>query len=140
MKKYTLFFVCCLAPLFAAATVSAQGFIGPGANPPPPPGGTPVWYGFTGPTRTVTVEQAKTFAHKAPVVVTGAIVQAIGGDLYVFRDSSGEIIIRIGPREWYNLGSIISPTENIEISGELHRDKKYWQRAPEIHARYIRKI
>jgi uncharacterized protein (TIGR00156 family) len=140
MKKYTLSFACCLVSLFAAATVLAQVFTGPVANPLPPPGGTPVWYGFTGPVRTVTVEQAKTFAHKAPVVVTGIIVQAIGGDLYIFRDSSGEVIIRIGPQEWYNLGSTISPSENIEISGELHRDKKDWQRAPEIHARYIRKI
>jgi len=163
MKKYTLFFVCCLVSLVAAATVFAQGFTGPGTNPPPPPSGPgfnppppplgdpgsypppPVEgytdrYGFTGPARTVTVEQAKTYAHRTPVIVTGTIVQAIGGDLYIFRDSSGEIILRIGPREWYALGSTISPSENIEISGELHRDLRDWQRAPEIHARYIRKI
>jgi hypothetical protein len=73
--------------------------------------------------------------------------------LYIFRDSSGEIILRIGPREWYALGSNISPSDKIEISGELHRDQggnlrplgsvevpRDWQRAPEIHARYIRKI
>jgi uncharacterized protein (TIGR00156 family) len=170
MKKYTLFFVCCLLSFIAAAAVSAQGFTGPGANPqpfpgpghnpplpPPPPGpghtpppprveGTPERYGFTGPVRTVTVEQAKTYAHRTPVIVTGTIVQAIGGDLYIFRDSSGEIILRIGPREWYALGSTISPSERIEISGELHvflqntRDQRDWQRAPEIHARYIRKL
>jgi uncharacterized protein (TIGR00156 family) len=163
MKKYTLFFVCCLISFIAAATVSAQGFTGPGANPPPSPSGhghypppppphggpghhppppmeyqeTSDRYGFTGPVRTVTVEQAKTYAHRTPVIVTGTIAQAIGGDLYLFRDSSGEIILRIGPREWYALGSNISPSDNIEISGELHKD---WQRDPEIHARYIRKM
>jgi uncharacterized protein (TIGR00156 family) len=174
MKKYTIFFICCLVSLIATATVSAQGFTGPGVNPPPPPSGPgynpppppppghnppppppggpgsfppppPVEdyinrYGFTGPTRTVTVEQAKTYAHRTPVIVTGTIVQAIGGDLYIFRDSSGEIILRIGPREWYALGSNISPSDKIEISGELHRDHRDWQREPEIHARYIRKI
>jgi uncharacterized protein (TIGR00156 family) len=181
MKKYTFFFVCCLVSLIAAATVSAQGFTGPGTNtpppgpgynpPPPPPGGpgsnpppppppprgpgrnppppppppleyqeTSDRYGFTGPVRTVTIEQAKTYAHRTPVIVTGNIVQAIGGDLYIFRDSSGEIILRIGLREWYALGSNISPSDKIEISGELHRDPRDWQRAPEIHARYIRKI
>jgi hypothetical protein len=31
MKKHTLLFVCCLASLFAAATISAQGIVGPGA-------------------------------------------------------------------------------------------------------------
>jgi uncharacterized protein (TIGR00156 family) len=164
MKKYMLFLACCLVSLVAAATVSAQGFTGPGSPPPPPPGGPygppppppggpghyppppppPPGdinqYGFTGPVRTVTVEQAKTYAHRTPVIVSGTIVQAIGGDLYIFRDSSGEIILRIGPREWYALGSNIGPSEKIEISGELHRDHRDWQRAPEIHARYIRKI
>jgi uncharacterized protein (TIGR00156 family) len=86
------------------------------------------------------VAQAEALAHRTPVIVKGAIVQAIGGDLYLFSDSSGEILIRIGPREWYALGSTISPSDQIEISGELHRDQRYWQSAPEIHARYIRKI
>jgi len=141
MKKYTLFCVCCLVSLIAAATVFAQGFTGSGANPPlPPVEGIQNQYGFTGPARTVTVEQAKTYANKTPVIVSGTIVQAIGGDLYIFRDSSGEILLKIGPREWYALGSNIGPSERIEISGELHRDQKNWQRAPEIHARYIRKI
>jgi len=174
MKKYTLFFVFCLVSLIAAATVFAQGFTGPGVNPPPPsgsgfgpppppPGGpgfgpppTPPGgpgryppppvegitdrYGFTGPVRTVNIEEAKTYAHRTPVIVSGTIVQAIGGDLYTFRDSSGDIILRIGPREWYALGSNINPSDKIEISGELHRDHRDWQRAPEIHARYIRKI
>jgi uncharacterized protein (TIGR00156 family) len=157
MKKYTLFFVCCLISLIAVAAVSAQGFTGPGANPPPPPpppGGPGHYpppppppleghtnqYGFTGPSQIVSVEQAKTYTHRTPVIVSGTIVQAIGGDLYTFRDSSGEIILRIGPREWYVLGSNISPSDKIEISGELHRDPRDWQRAPEIHARYIRKL
>jgi len=120
---------------------------GPGFYPPPPapgrpgayppaPEGAPNQYGFTGPVQTVTVEKAKTFEHRTPVIITGNIVQAIGGDLYIFRDSTGEITLRIGPREWYMLGSNISPSDKIEINGELHRD---WQRAPEIHARYIRK-
>jgi len=160
MKKYTFLFACCLLSLIAAAAVSAQSFTGPGAYPPPPPGdpgvyppppppggpgayppppveGNPGQYGFTGPVRTVTIEQAKTFAHRTPVVITGNIVQAIGGDLYIFRDSSGEIILRIGPREWYMFGSSISPSDRIEISGELHR--RIWEQ-PEVHARFIRKI
>jgi uncharacterized protein (TIGR00156 family) len=154
MKKYTLFLVCCLVSLIAVAAVSAQGFTGSGVIPPAPlPGGPgfnpplppPVEdntnrYGFTGPVRTVTVEQVKTYANRTPVIVSGTIVQAIGGDLYIFRDSSGEILLKIGPREWYALGSSIGPSDKIEINGELHRDQKDWQKAPEIHVRYIRKI
>jgi len=174
MKKYTLFFVCCLITFIAVAAVSAQGqgFTGPGANttapvpgapgayppsPPPPPGGprggpgayppappvpldVPNSYGYTGQVRTVTIEQAKAFGHRTPVVITGNIVQAIGGDFYTFRDSSGEIILKIGPREWYMLGTNIGPSDKIEISGEIHWPPHSWQGIPELHARYIRKL
>ena len=162
MKKHTFFFTCCLALVFAAATLSAQGFIGPGTNPPlpfqspqvlpPPPGPVPnppqppasQWpqsqVGFTGPAWTVTVEQARGFANKTPVVVRGTLVQALGRDFFVFRDSSGDIAMRIGRKEWSAFGMFVGPSENIEISGELRRDNKNWWRAPEIHARFIRRI
>jgi len=114
---------------------------GPGAYPPPAPyEGTSGQYGYTGQVRTVTIEQAKTFAHRTPVVITGTIVQAIGGDFYTFRDSSGEITLKIGPREWYMLGTNIGPSDRIEISGEIHWPPHSWQNIPELHARYIRKI
>jgi uncharacterized protein (TIGR00156 family) len=165
MKKYTLFFVCCLVSLFAAAAISAQGFTGPGANLPPPgrPGSYPLpppggpadqfgygftgpgqaglsgQYGYTGPVQTSTVAQARTFAHHAPVIVAGNIVQAIGGDTYLFRDSSGEITLKIGPREWMYFGSTISPQDTIEISGEIHWPPHSWN-VPELHARIMRKL
>jgi uncharacterized protein (TIGR00156 family) len=157
MKKYTLFFVCCLVTLFAAATISAQGFAGPGAYPPPPPppggpagqpgygftgpGGTGAsgQYGYTGPVQNSTVAQARTFGPHTPVIVTGNIVQAIGGDTYLFRDSSGEITLKIGPREWMYFGSTISPSDNIEISGEVHWPPHNWN-VPELHARFIKKL
>jgi len=117
---------------------------GPGFPPPPPPPpefqGAQRQYGFTGPARTITVEQAKTFAHRTPVVITGTIVEFIGADCYTFRDSSGEITLRIGPREWEIFGSTISPSDNIEISGEVHRDELDPMRAPEVHARFIKKL
>jgi len=135
MKKCMAFFVCCLAMFMLAGGVFAQaGFTGqqvfPGQS----------GFGFTGPSQTVTVVQASSFAHKTPVIVRGSIVQAIGANRYTFRDSSGEIILHIGPREWQNFGFSISPSNVIEISGELHRDQRNFQRAPEIHARQIRII
>jgi uncharacterized protein (TIGR00156 family) len=160
MKKHTLFFACCLVSLFAAAALSAQGF-GPGVNPPPPPPGGPAGptgqygygftgpgqtgfsgqygYGYTGPVQTSTVAQARTFAHHAPVIVSGNIVQAIGGDTYLFRDSSGEITLKIGPREWMYFGSTIGPQDTIEISGEIHWPRHNWG-VPELHARVMRKL
>jgi uncharacterized protein (TIGR00156 family) len=139
MKKYTFFFICCSVLFFSAITAFAQvGFTGPQGFTGQP--GITGQYGYTGQVQTVTVAQAQAFAHRTTVTVTGTIVQAIGGDNYIFRDSSGEIILKIGPREWMNFGSTIGPSDTIEISGEVHRDQRNWQRPAEIHARYIRKL
>jgi len=165
MKKYTFFIVCCLVSLIAAATVSAQGITGPGVNPPSPPNGGPdsnpslppsqlvpgvgftgPWtsgqygYGFTGPSQIVPVAQAQSYGYNSPVIIQGNIVQAIGGDLYMFRDSSGDMLIKIGPKEWLYYGAAISPSDTIEISGEVHRSNKNWLEPPHVHAKFIRKI
>jgi uncharacterized protein (TIGR00156 family) len=153
MKKYTIFAVCCLATLFSAGTVFAQpGPPGPPVPPGPPsprfgfngpqgPGGQ-FGYGFPGQAQTVSVAQARTYGHHTPVLITGTLVQFYGGrDLYLFRDSSGEIIVKIGPKEWEYLwyqGISISPSDTIEIYGEVHWPRHSWG-TPEVHARFIRK-
>jgi len=127
---------------------SGYGFSGPGGHHVPGPHGSdgavppPAYsqFGFTGPSQIVPVAQAQTYTHRSPVIITGNLVLAIGHDLYTFRDSSGEITVRIGPREWEILGSNISPSDTVEISGEVHRDQIDGQRTPEIHARFIRKV
>jgi len=86
------------------------------------------------------VEQVKTFAHRTPVVITGTVVQFIGADCYTFRDPSGEITLRIGPREWAAFGGTVSPSCAVEIGGELHRDTSDPAREPEVRARSIRKL
>jgi len=134
MKKYTLFFACCLAILFTASPAFAQvGFTGPQ--------GFTGQAGFTGTgqVQIVTVTQTQTFYDKTPVIVRGNIVEAIGGDNYIFRDSSGDIILKIGPKEWMYFGSTIGPSDTIEISGEIHRDKKN-RSDIHIHAKSIRKL
>ena len=142
MRKYTIFFACCLAMLFTAATACAQqGFTGPQGGVEPYRGGLTGQYGggFTGQSRVVTIAQAKTFAHKTPVIVKGNIVQAVGGDWYLFRDSSGEIIVKIGPKEWTHFGFTVNSSDTVEISGNMH-NKPWENRPPEIKAKYIRKL
>jgi len=191
MKKYTLFFLCCLVLLFAAATVSCQDptgsesdpysqsardvttssptTFGPdsnppppplGSNPPPPPGGNPPPpplggnpppppggnpppppldpYEFAALAQNVTIEQAKNSVHRTLVIVTGNLIQALGGDSYIFRDSSGTIPMRIGPREWEIYGSRISISDLIEISGEVCYGNG-WEPV-HVHARFMRKM
>ena len=138
MKKYTLFFVCCLAMFFTAVTAFAQvGFTGAQGFTGQP--GVTGQYGYTGQVQTVTVAQTQAFYDKTPVIIKGNIVQAIGGDNYIFRDSSGDIILKIGPKEWMYFGSTINPSDTIEISGEVHRDKKN-RSDVHIHAVSIRKL
>ncbi|MDR0312875.1 MAG: NirD/YgiW/YdeI family stress tolerance protein, partial [Treponema sp.] len=97
-------------------------------------------YGWTG--QPVTVVQARTYGHQVPVVIVGTLVQFYSApDNYVFRDSTGDIIVKIGPKEWEYLwyqGVSISPGDTIEIYGEVHWPRHSWG-TPEIHVRFIRK-
>jgi uncharacterized protein (TIGR00156 family) len=70
----------------------------------------------------VTISDAKNYPHDSWVVITGNIVSVLpGGRHFMFRDSSGEIPVEIGPKEWRGLSAGVSDT--VEISGEvkMHR-------------------
>lgn len=155
MKKYTVIFVLCSVLFLSAGNAFAQmgpaGQFGYGFSGPQAHSGQ---FGFPGQVQSVTVTQAKTFGHKMPVVMTGNLVQFYGGkDLYIFRDGSGDIIVKIGPKEWQNLwyqGISIEPSDKIEILGEVHWPKhsrnfygpagQGFQTAPEVHVRFIKKV
>jgi len=143
MKKYAILFICCLVVFSTAAVHAQQGFTGdvqPGftgteVNPPPPPPPPPpsvAQQGFTGPTLTqsqavmvsqpITVNEARNLPHDSWVVLNGNIVNMLhGGRNYTFRDSSGEITVDIGPKEWRGLS--VGVSDRVEIYGEvkIHR-------------------
>ena len=136
MKKYTRFLVLFLVLFFTALSVHAQqgfigqqgfgGFTGPGAFTPPQGvqqgfGGP---QGFTGQFTTVSVSQVYSYPNKAPAVLRGNIVSWLGGDRYLFRDSSGDIMIKIKQDRWW--GQAVGPNDIVELGGELKRDKKTW--------------
>ena len=145
MKKYAMFLVFNLVLFLCAGNAFAQtgqfgyGFSGPQGQLN---NGLSGQFGYGQP-QTVTASQARTFGHKAPVAMTGNLVQFYGGkDLYVFRDSSGDILVKIGPKEWQNLwyqGITIDPSNTIEIFGEVHWPKHSWG-TPEVHVRFIKKV
>jgi len=108
MKKFLSIYIFML---FAAAYIYGQGFNGPGTS------GQPVMIG-----RSVTINEARNYPHDSWVVISGNIVNVLpGGRHFMFRDSSGEIPVEIGPKEWRGLSAIISDSaENrVEISGEV---------------------
>ena len=123
MKKTRIFVICSLILLFSVATIHAQqgGFTGPQAF-----GQFPATFagqqGFSGPSAPVTVSQVvTTFPNKAPALLTGNIVQQISHDMYLFRDSTGDVVIKIKRDRWWGLN--VSPNDLVEIGGELKREK-----------------
>jgi uncharacterized protein (TIGR00156 family) len=107
MKKHTL----SLLLIFFAAFVHGQGFTGPGT------GGQPV---ITG--EPVTISEAKNYPHDSWVVITGNFASVLpGGTYFMFRDSSGEIPVEIGPKEWRGFSAAGSDT--VEISGEIKKER-----------------
>ena len=128
MKKCTVLFVFCLAAFLSAGNVFAQGFSGPnattGQNAVFP--GQQGFAGFFGPVQSVTVQQVvQTFPNKAQAVLRGNIVMSFGGDRYLFRDSTGDIAIKIKHDRWWGLS--VGPNDLVEIGGELKRDKRTGQ-------------
>ena len=135
MKKYMFLFVCSLALFLSVNSVFAQaGFTGPQASANPTvvfpgqqgfTGSFSAGSGFTGPVLTVTVLQVvQTFPNKAQAVLKGNIVMALGGDRYLFRDSTGEFVIKIKYDRWWGL--TVGPEDLVEIGGSLKRDKRTW--------------
>ena len=124
MKKYTVLFISFLLVFPATAVFAQQGFTGPQAFT-----GQQAAFagqtGFIGPAMNVTVAQVvQTYPNKALAVLKGNIVQQLGGDRYLFRDSSGDVMIKIKHDRWWGLS--VGPTDLIEIGGELKREKNGW--------------
>ena len=127
MKKYTVVGVCCLMLLLMTTAVHAQqgGFTGPMGFTGQQQTGFAGQHGFWGPTMGFTVAQvAQTFPNKAPAVLRGHIVQHLGSDRYLFRDSTGDIVIKIKHNRWWGLSA--GPNDLVEIDGELKREKNGW--------------
>jgi uncharacterized protein (TIGR00156 family) len=116
MKKNGLFCFLCLLLLFATVSVHGQGFNGPGT------GDQPVMV-----SQSVTISEAKNYPHDSWVVITGNIVNALpGGTYFTFRDSSEEIPVEIGPKEWrgFSVWRVFSGvSDTVEISGEVKKER-----------------
>ena len=151
MKKCTVLFVFSLVLFLSSGSVFAQ-FTPGQQNVPGQPimPGQPIVPGqqiipgqFGYGIQTVPVVQAWTYGHRMPIAIQGNIVQFYGGrDLYIFRDSSGDILVKIGRRErealWFQ-GINIDAADTVEIYGEVHWPRHSYG-TPEVHARNIRKM
>ena len=85
----------------------------------------PAQGGFQGPGgngSATTVAQARKAWDDSWVVLTGHIVSRAGGDHehYIFRDSTGEIIVDIDDK--YFNGRTVTPQNLVRISGEVDKE------------------
>ncbi|MFM2588146.1 NirD/YgiW/YdeI family stress tolerance protein [Vibrio sp. TBV020] len=101
--------------LFASSSIFAQGFIG---------NATQTQSGFSGPTQGIsTVKQvldAGIFRDDMPVTLKGHIKSSLGGEMYLFADSTGEVTVEIDHEKWF--GQSVTPTTNVQIMGEIDKN------------------
>jgi len=108
MRGYTF---SSLLLLCVTVFVNAQGFTGPGTS------GQPITV-----SQTVTISEAKNCPQDSWVILTGNIINALpGGRHFMFRDSSGEVPVEIGPKEWRGLSAAVS--DAVEICGEVKKER-----------------
>lgn len=118
------------APAFAA---NQGGFVDPAATAATQQ--TQPQGGFVGPSGSkTTVEKAKTLSDDTWVTLTGKVEQRIGGDDYIFRDSTGTINVDIDQKRWN--GQTITPQDTVQIEGEIDKD---WN-SVEIDVKRVSKV
>ena len=112
------FFALLLVLCLSAPAYAAGGFEGPGSA-------VQGQGGFQGPTTGTgvdTVAKALKARDDAPVVLTGNIISRKAGsdDKYMFRDSTGEILVDIDHKVF--AGRTVTPQNTVRLSGEVDND------------------
>ncbi|MFE8116483.1 YgiW/YdeI family stress tolerance OB fold protein [Brenneria goodwinii] len=128
-KTIALFAITALisAPVFAAQT---GGLVSPDSSVASAPQS-----GFSGPNSSATtVDKALEMKDDSWITLTGNIEQRIGNDDYLFRDATGTIRVEIDHKRWN--GQTVSPTDKVEIQGELDKDFN----SVELEVKHIRKL
>ncbi|CAE6960645.1 Protein YgiW (plasmid) [Vibrio sp. B1REV9] len=99
--------------LVASSSIFAQDFTG-----------SPVQSGFSGPTQGISsvkqVLDAGMFSDDMPVTLTGNIKASLGGEMYLFTDSTGEVMIEIDHDKW--LGQSATPATKLQLMGEIDKN------------------
>ena len=106
MKKFLFVSIGVLTAVLSGNTVYGQGFSGPGSGV------------NTGQAQTVTVIQARSLSENSLVILTGNIVQSLGREKYIFRDSTGDITVDIDRDLWALLDLSVSVNDRVEIGGK----------------------
>ena len=85
--------------------------------------------------QTIPVARLKALTVGESAVLTGNIITSVGENRFLFRDSSGEVIVEIKPERWN--GFSVSPNDRVEIEGEIMRERTGLR--TEVYVRNIRR-
>jgi len=124
MRKYVFWNIFLMLTVLSLGTVYGQGFTGPGS-------GTNARQ-----VQTVTVSQARNLPDDSLVILTGTIVQSLGRERFMFRDSTGDITIEVDRNLWVLLDLSVNANDRVEIRGEIDIEN----RTAEIDVKYIKKL
>ncbi len=110
MKKIYFLFVALLVAIPLTAFAQTGGYTGQTTTG-----------GYTGQATNSNsnVAQAKQAFDDTPIVLRGKIIKHLGGEYYIFKDSTGEITVEIEHDKW--LGVAVAPNDTVEIYGEVER-------------------
>lgn len=82
----------------------------------------------------VTTTQVKEMRDDTPVVLQGNIIQRVGDEKYLFKDSVDSITVEIDDDGWR--GITVTPQDTIKLYGEV--DRGLW--STEVDVNYIEKV
>ncbi len=103
--------------LICVGTAQAQFKSSPTVEAAP----VPVVGGFKGPSNAVTtVSEALNAKDETSVVLTGTIEKQTAHEKYLFKDTTGSVIIEIDDEDWR--GVEVTPNDTIIIRGETDKD------------------
>jgi len=114
MKKFTVFCICCLVAFFSAAAVYAQ-FTGSSS------GAAAVTVSSGGQIQAMTVDKVKNLSKDAPVILVGNITRSLSSSSFTFKDSTGEITIKVSKKTFG--GVSIGDSDRIVIVGHVSISK-----------------
>ncbi|MGL6152726.1 MAG: NirD/YgiW/YdeI family stress tolerance protein [Aeromonas sobria] len=80
----------------------------------------PSFAAYNGPEHNVSASEVKSQRDESWVTLQGKLVKRLGEDSFMFRDSTGEIMVEIDDESW--VGQEISPNDTVRISGEVDQD------------------
>ena len=114
MKKVLVFCICCLVAFFTTAAVYAQ-FTGSSSGAPV------ITVTSGGMIQAMTVDKVKSLSKDAPVVLVGNITRSLSSSSFTFKDSTGEITIKVAKKTFG--GVSIGDSDRIVIVGYVSISK-----------------